>query len=104
MRHTLAEAGVKTRLIWLPNTDQAITANAMMLDAITTHQASHIGQPGLDDQAAHAGRRLIGNRGGWGWQPIGDTPDTAILDAATLAHWAAKTSKRRPGRQLKATC
>ena len=100
----LAEAGVRARLIWLPTADQAITANSMMLDAVTGYTVTHIGQPGLDDQVSHAGRRLIGNRGGWGWTPIGDTPDTAILDAVTLAHWAAKTTRRHPGRVLKPSC
>jgi len=95
----LKEAGVPDRLIWLPTTEQAITGHAMMLDAITGQDVTHIDQPGLDDQVAHAGRRLIGNRGGWGWLAINGATDTAILDAATLAHWAAKTTKRHPGRR-----
>jgi hypothetical protein len=40
-------------------------------------------------------KRKIGNLGGFGWAaPEGKT--VALLDAVTLAHWAARTTRRRP--------
>ena len=99
----LADQGVKGKVVLLPTTEQAVTAHAMMLDAIGASAITHYAQPGLDAEVANAGRRLIGNNGGWGWTPLDKQGDVALLDAVTLAHWAAKVSKRRPGQRQKIT-
>ncbi|MFK5173474.1 hypothetical protein ACI3QN_13250, partial [Propionibacterium freudenreichii] len=75
-----------------------ITAHSLTLEAIKTGGLSHLADPELDRQVRIATKRKIGAAGGFGWQaPEGDT--VALLDAITLAHWAALTTKRHPGRK-----
>ena len=78
-------------------TSDAIAAPPIMLDAIRTRQVTHIAQPALDASALGATRRAIGSKGGWGWGGDGACP----IEAASLALWAARTSKRDPGRKLR---
>jgi len=91
--------GVGKTVLIAPTVDQVITAHAGFLDAVHTGRVNHYGQPGLDWQAVHAGRRTIGNRGGWGWKPVNGAEHVTALEAATIAHLAAATSKRHPGRK-----
>ncbi len=94
----LRAEGVAARVIWTPTVQQAIEAHAMFYQAIKDKTVQHAGGEELDRQAGYAMFRKIGNQGGFGWAPPeGET--VALLDAVTLAYWAAKTSKRRPGRR-----
>ncbi|MCR2051439.1 terminase [Actinomyces bowdenii] len=91
----LRAAGFGAKVIWTPNLDQVITAHAMMDRAIQDMTLGHPDDEELSDEAAAVTRRKIGALGGFGWQaPEGGT--AAGIDAVTLAHWAAKTTKRRP--------
>ncbi|WP_115728258.1 terminase [Actinomyces culturomici] len=98
----LRAAGVPQRLIWTPSTDQVITAHSMFLEGVKTGRVAHWESPELDREVGWATLRKIGAQGGFGWlAPDGQT--VALLDAATLAHWAVRTTKRRPkGTQRKA--
>ena len=71
-----------------------IAAHTAFLDAITGENLTHGDSPTLDAQIADATQRKIGTQGGWGWQPLSDTGTTALLDATTLAFYAAKTVTR----------
>ncbi len=87
---------VPKRVIIKPTMDQAITAHAMLLDAVKQATVHHYGQTELTRQVGTVSRRKIGSQGGFGWQaPDGDT--CALLDAVTIAFWAQMTTKRRPG-------
>lgn len=93
----LRAEGVAARVIWTPNVGQAIEAHAMFYQAVKDHAVKHAGAAELDRQVGHALFRKIGGQGGFGWAaPEGET--VALLDAVTLAFWAAKTSRRKPGR------
>ena len=82
-------------MIWTPTTDQVISAHAMMDAAIRDRSLSHPDDAELEAEAAVISRRKIGASGGFGWTaPEGMT--SAGMDALTMAHWAAKTTKRRP--------
>ena len=94
----LRRAGVAAKVILTPSVADVITAHSLTLEAIKTGGLSHLADPELDRQVRIATKRKIGAAGGFGWQaPEGDT--VALLDAITLAHWAALTSKRHPGRK-----
>lgn len=97
---SLLEGDVKVpkRVIITPTTDQVIAAHSLLAEAITASTMSHYADPVLDGGVEKAGRRDIGTNGGWGWKPLRDG-DVTGLEAVTMAHWAAKTSKRRPGRK-----
>lgn len=58
---------------------------------------THLDDPALNLSATTATRRAIGSRGGWGWGGDNSTP----IEAASLALWGAKTSKRNPARKLR---
>lgn len=75
-----------------PRSADVATAASMMLEAVTTGGVTHIEQPSLDRSAASAAKRPIGHNGAWGWG--GDDP--CPLEAATLALWAVKTTRRNP--------
>lgn len=91
----LAAAGVPRRRVTVVSTDEAITAHAGFLQAVIQHDVTHVGQPGLCAAVKIAGRRKIGNLGGWGWQSVTPDGDTTPLDAVTLARHFAATSKRK---------
>lgn len=93
----LVAAGVPRRRIHILSVDEAITAHSGMLRAINEGDMTHAAQPGLDAQVRIAGRRKIGNAGGWGWQASTPDGDVTAFDAVTLARAAAKTARRRTG-------
>ena len=59
-----------------------------------TRGLTHMGDV-LSESVANATKRPIGRSGGWGWQPIRDAHPVTDLEAVTLAHFGASTSKRR---------
>lgn len=95
----LKSRGVRNkRIVIVPTLDQVLAAHSMFEQAVITGTLSHPGIEAFDDQVKSAVKRKIGTAGGFGWEaPEGKT--VVALDAATLAHWGAKTTKRRPGRK-----
>lgn len=95
--NALRDRGVRNkRLIILPNLDQVLAAHSMTEQGILGGTIRHSGQEALTNQVTHAVKRKIGTAGGFGWDaPEGET--VVLFDAATLAHWGARTTKRRPG-------
>ena len=95
--NALRDAGVKNkRLIILPTLDQIKASHSMLEQEVIQGGVSHGGDAELTKQVSHAMKRKIGNDGGFGWEaPEGET--VVMLDAATLALWGVKTTKRRPG-------
>ena len=85
------------KAIMLPGTNGVIAACTMLLEAVHDGTLTHFGQQQLTDSALRSQRRDIGNQGGWGFE--GD--DCAPIEAACLAYWAVRTTKRRPGRKAR---
>lgn len=71
------------------------TAAALMLEGVRDRTLTHIHAGILDESATTSTRRAIGTGGGWSWG--GEKP--TAMDAASLALWAAKTSRRNPRRK-----
>lgn len=99
--NALREAGVAEKAIVTPTTAQVVAAHSMFHEAVLAAGVSHFDQPGLNEAVLAAGKRPIGTGGGWGWRPLRDGVDVTGLNAVTLAHYGARTSKRRPGRKTK---
>lgn len=99
----LEEAGVKARvkakpaarLIRVPALAEYVEAHVMFLNAVQSGDLSQTGSETLAEQIGHAKKRKIGTSGGWGWQGLTDADDVTLLDAATLAFWGAKTTRRK---------
>lgn len=94
----LLEAHVPSKTIIRPRTADVIAASSLLSNAVKERKITHYGQPALDASATETLRRRIGNNGGWGFQST-DTADATLIEACALAHWAAKTTKRKPGRK-----
>lgn len=99
----LADAGVRarakakpaSRFIRVPVLADYVEAHVMFLAAIRDGELAQTGSQTLTEQIGQATKRSIGTAGGWGWQGLTDADDVTLLDAATLAFWGAKTTKRR---------
>ena len=97
--NALVGEGLRKSQILVPSVEQAVTAHSMLDRAVTQGEVTHSGQSDLDLQAEGAIRRKIGSAGGFGWDTEVEGDTVALLDAVTLAHYAAKTTKRNPGRK-----
>lgn len=99
LANALKEHRVGGKVVIVPTLDQVTTAHSMLDRAVVEGTANHSGQEELDAQATTAVRRKIGTSGGFGWDPATEGDSVVLLDAVTLAHWGAKTTKRDPGRR-----
>ena len=91
----LVKAGMPKAAVMVARTSDAITADAMLVNAINDGTLTHLEDPALAESALGATRRPIGKDGGYGFG--GDCPER--LDACALALWAARTTKRDPRRR-----
>lgn len=79
--------------------ENATAAAAALVSAVVGGTVEHSGQEGLNASVRGAGRRAIGNLGGWGFGPIAIDADVTPLDAVAAAHYGAISSKRNPDRR-----
>lgn len=95
----LRGAGVRNKLaITVPGTKDVVTAASMFIDALAENKVTHCNQEALNESALSAEKRMIGDKGGWGF---GGDVDTTLIESVTLAHWAVITCRRNPKRQQK---
>lgn len=98
----LREHGVPAKVLILATQDNAITAATMLNDGAKRGTVSHLADPEVLDKSVLRSRaHMTGTSGGWVFVPMADEDDSTPVESAALAHWAAKTSKRRPGRTTK---
>lgn len=97
--NALRDERVGKSVLMVPTVDQAIMAHSMMDRAVVQGELTHSGQVDLDEQANSAVRREIGKAGGFGWATEDEDGSVALLDAVTLAYYAARTTKRNPERR-----
>ena len=98
----LLEAGVSKRAIIVPTWPEVATANSMLLEALIQRSATHLateGQQVLDDSVAASSKKIRGTEGAWNFDCPSDPGGEVPIQAAALAHWGAKTTKRVPGRK-----
>lgn len=96
--NSLRAARISQRRILVPTVDDVITAHSGMLSALHMGEVEHSGQPGLDAQVRGAGKRKIGNYGGWGLEPITEGGDVVAIESAILARHGLTSMKRRSNR------
>lgn len=74
-------------------------ACSMALDGLVDKSLTHTstGQEVLDLSVGLVGKKVRGD--GWGWESLGDPGDEVPVEAMSVAYWAARTSKRVPGRK-----
>ena len=96
----LRDEGVPASAITVPTVDDVIKAHSLLDEAIKGGTLTHFAQEPLDESIGSAGKRAIGARGGWGFEPVGEG-DVTPAEAVVLAHLGVMTSKRKPGRRAK---
>lgn len=95
----LVAAGVPSAAIMVASSGSAIAAAGGMSNAIRDGMVTHLADEHLTASVLGATRRQIGKDGyGFG----GECPER--IDSCALALWAAKTTKRRPGRKGRIGC
>lgn len=97
----LRDLKVPERVIHILSTSQYFAGNAMLLDAVTKSKAITIprGKPSdaLEQSVAVSDQKT--GVSGWRWISTSPTGDQLPMEALSVALWAARTNKRRPGRR-----
>ena len=100
----LTDAGVPKQMIQVMKTPEVLAANAMLLDAVRdrslTHPAAPEGDP-LEASVAVCDQKT--RIGGWSWKPTVPDGDQLPIEVASMALWAAKTTRRRPVGERRST-
>ena len=101
LKQRLLDGRMPKSAIVMGSTAIVQAAATMLADEVNAGTTSHIESPALDDSATKSIKRDIG-RDGWGF---GDGPDSssAPIESASLALWAARTTKRDPRRKQEAS-
>lgn len=105
LKQALRDRGVPEKVIRVMTTADYFAANAMAEDAIRAETVTHpIGPEGdvLDASVAVCDGVKRGKSGQWGWTATVPEGDETPIEAWCAAHWAARTSKRVPGRKQRA--
>ena len=93
----MSARGVSLRMVALMTADNVTTAAAMLGSAVAAHTVHHIRcgvTDALTESVTGSSKRLIGNRGAWGF---GDgSARSYMAEAASFALWANETTKRDP--------
>lgn len=107
----LLELGVPKRAIVVPTWPEVATANAMLVEGLIARRVTHLvvrdedraaGSQALLDLSVERSEKKSRPDGSWNFvDPTGEGAEVPI-QAVALAHWGAKTSKRKPGRKLTA--
>lgn len=95
LKDQLISSGMPKSAVMVARTSDAISADAMLVNAVNDGTLTHLDDPALAESALGATRRPIGKDGGYGFG--GECPER--LDACALALWAARTTKRDPRRR-----
>jgi hypothetical protein len=105
----LRDRKVPDAVIKIATTDEYTQSNAMLVDAVAaaakvrrqggvlpfTHLASE-GQAQLDESVAVCDKKAAGPSGAWRWFATTEDGDETPVEALSLAHWAARTTRRKP--------
>lgn len=101
MYNRLVAGGVNKRALELAQSQSVTAASSMFMNAYTEGNLTHNDQPALNDAVGVAKKRDIGKEGGFGYQAGDGDTDITPLEAASLALWGVRTSKRNPSRKLR---
>lgn len=102
LSEALVSRGVPKRMVHVMSTSEYFTANAMLLDAVREKTVTHPeGSPddALNMSVAVCDKKERGRDGAWGWEPTTPDGDETPMEAMSAVLWAARTTKRVPGRK-----
>ncbi|WIE65945.1 hypothetical protein DEI99_005245 [Curtobacterium sp. MCLR17_036] len=102
LRTALVDRGVSKTAIHVVSTPEYFGANTMFYDAVKDRTVTHLasdGQAVLDQSVAVSDKKMRGTAGNWGWDATVPGGDETPVEAVSVAYWAARTTKRVPGRK-----
>lgn len=94
----LAELKCPVKYIYRPRTSDVISSAQGLIDDLKSESVVHTYSKALEASALGSARRQIGTQGGWGFGST-DSVESTPIEAAALALWGAKTTKRDPKRK-----
>ena len=97
----LIAGGAAKKALHLAKPDNVTAAASMLLNAYAEGSLTHNDQPALNDAVKAARKRTIGREGGYGFEAGMEDADVTPVEAASLALWGVRTSKRDPNRKLR---
>lgn len=89
---------VPTKYVVRASVKDIIAASVMLINDLKSGNAKHTKQQALTNSALGSTKRPIGQYGGWSFQTTA-TADSLPIEAAALAVYAVKTTKRNPRRE-----
>lgn len=102
LEKALLERGVYKRAIHVVSTPEYFASSSMFYDAVKDKTITHLateGQAVLDQSVAVSDKKMRGTTGTWGWTVTVPGGDETPVEAVSVAYWAARTTKRVPGRK-----
>lgn len=90
----MQDANVKCRPV-LPKVAEIITANSLFEQNLFDQKILHKGQPSLVQAVSNAEHRAIGTGGGFGYASLLEAADVSLVEAVSLAHWAAAAAREK---------
>lgn len=87
-------AGMKLKKPILPTVKDVIEANALFEQGLFSKTVCHNAQPSLVNVVTNCEKRTIGSNGGFGYRPIKEGAEGALLDSVIFAHWACMNFKK----------
>lgn len=102
LKQALRDRRVSEKAIRVMTTSDYFQANTLAEDALKARTVTHpIGSDGdlLDASVSISDVKRRGSNGQWGWQATVPDGDETPVESFCAAHWAARTSKRVPGRK-----
>lgn len=85
----------KVKGVILPTVQEVITANSLFEQGIFNQSIAHMNQPSVTQVIGNCDKRAIGSGGGFGYKPLKDGTEIAIMDSIILAHWTCSKSRER---------
>lgn len=98
----LRDRGVPAKVIRLASTGDYFAANAMLASSITSRTITvpkGADTDALEQSVAVSDKKVTASGSGWRWRATSPDGDHQPMEAISLALWAARTTKRRPGRK-----
>lgn len=100
LRQALLDAGVPELFIHVLNTPEYLASGPLLEEAVKARTVTHPVAPEddpLELSVAVSDKELRGKSGGWAWKSTTTDGDETPVEALSIAHWAARTTKRVPG-------
>lgn len=102
LHQKLRDLGVPEKVLHVASLPDYTTSCSMFHEALNARTVTHLaaeGQQQLDASVAVCDRKTRGTTGAWGWEATTPDGDETPVEAVSLAHWGAKTTKRDPNRK-----